>query len=271
MTQPWRLFVVEVCRLRRLSPTFLRVSVTGPELDAFADNGFDQRFKLVFPLPGRGLADLPSGPDWYQRWRALPDGRRNPIRTYTVRQVRRAAREVDVDMVCHGTDSGPAARWAATARPGTRLGLIGPDAGYPGEHGGVEFRPPIATGAVLLAGDETAVPAVMAILERMPRTLAGEALLEVPHPADALTAAAPPPVRVSWLPRSGAPPGSRLAPAVTAAAGRMPEPGLYAWLAGEAGVVRALRRHLVTDRGLDRGSVTFMGYWRRGHAEGEEQ
>jgi NADPH-dependent ferric siderophore reductase len=41
-------------------------------------------------------------------------------------------------------------------------------------------------------------------------------------------------------------------------------PALYAWLAGEAGVIRQLRRHLVAGRGLDRGSVAFMGYWRQG-------
>jgi NADPH-dependent ferric siderophore reductase len=43
---------------------------------------------------------------------------------------------------------------------------------------------------------------------------------------------------------------------------------VYAWLAGEAAVIRGLRRHLVTQRGMDRRSVAFMGYWRRGHTEG---
>ena len=43
---------------------------------------------------------------------------------------------------------------------------------------------------------------------------------------------------------------------------------LYAWLAGEAGVIRTLRRHLVAERGLDRRAVAFMGYWRLGHADG---
>jgi len=40
--------------------------------------------------------------------------------------------------------------------------------------------------------------------------------------------------------------------------------GVYAWLAGEAGVVKGLRRHLVQERGVDRRSVAFMGYWRDG-------
>jgi NADPH-dependent ferric siderophore reductase len=287
---PWRLFVVEVRRRERLSPSFLRLTVTGPDLDAFADNGYDQRFKLVLPVAGRGLADLPAGPDWHARWRALPDERRNPIRTYTVRAVRREAREVDVDIVCHhGT--GPAAQWSERARPGDQLGLIGPDAGYPGDHGGVDFRPPAEVETLLLAGDETAVPAICAILERLPEDARGEALLEVPDPADTLAVPAPAGVRVSWLPRDGAAHGSRLIPAVQAAVADRPatpaplddvdvdqellwevpstigSAELYAWLAGEAGVIRTLRRQLVADRGLDRRAVAFMGYWRLGRSE----
>jgi NADPH-dependent ferric siderophore reductase len=293
VTAPWRLFAVEVRRIGRLSPSFRRVTFTGPDLDAFADNGYDQRIKLVLPLPGHGLADLPTGPDWYAQWRRLPNERRNPIRTYTVREVRRRVREVDVDIVCHSGGCGPAARWAETVRPGDSLAIVGPDAGYRGDHGGVEFRLPPETGEVLLAGDETAVPAVAAVLERLPRHLGGEVLLEVPYPEDVLVVDGPPRLRVSWLPRSGEAHGSRLVPAVRTAAGRLlaaaapdrdideidvdegilwevpddPPSGLYAWLAGEAGVIRTLRRHLVADRGLDRRSVAFMGYWRLGRSE----
>jgi NADPH-dependent ferric siderophore reductase len=291
---PWRLFAVEVRRVRPLSRSFLRVTFTGEDLDAFADNGYDQRFKLVFPVPGHGLAHLPAGPDWYQRWRALPDELRPPIRTYTVRYVRPADREVDVDVVRHPDGHGPAARWAESARPGDRLGMVGPDARYPGGHGGAEFRSPPPGTPVLIAGDETAVPAVAAILERLPEHSAGDVLLEIPYPDDVLAVAAPPGLRISWLPRSGDPYGSRLVPAVRAAAARLLPAGgppaalddidvdaqilwevpeqtsasIYAWLAGEAGVIKALRRHLVTERGLNRGCVAFMGYWRLGRSEG---
>ncbi len=70
-------------------PSFVRVTFTGPDLDRFADNGYDQRIKLALPLPGQAGVLLPQGPDWYARWRALPDHQRNPIRTYTVRAVGR--------------------------------------------------------------------------------------------------------------------------------------------------------------------------------------
>ena len=289
---PWRLFTAEVRAVRRLSPSFLRVTFTGPDLHRFADNGYDQRIKLAFPLPGERSVRLPDGPDWYARLRALPGHLRNPVRTYTAREVRRDLAEVDVDLVLHG-DVGPATRWARGAPPGDEVGILGPDAGYGGEHGGVEFRPPPSAPPLLLAGDETAVPAICAILARLPADTRGRALLEVPGSADVLPVVAPPGVEVGWLPRGTGAHGSRLVPAVAAAAeallsGQVADRSapltevdvdreilwevpaaavaapLYAWLAGEAGVIRILRRHLVTRRGLDRGAVAFMGYWRLG-------
>ncbi|ASW55361.1 siderophore-interacting protein [Plantactinospora sp. KBS50] len=311
---PWRVFDIEVRALRRLSPSFLRVTFTGAELDRFADNGFDQRIKLALPTPDRPVGCLPAGADWYRQWRDLPDDQRSPIRTYTVRAVRQAAQEVDVDLVLHG-DGGPATRWARQARVGDRVALVGPDAGHPGPHGGLEFQPP-AGGRLLIAGDETAAPAICGILERLPADARGHALIEVPEPADTLPVTAPAGMSVAWLARAGREHGERLVPAVTElAAALLPAPAgsgvagsapagsgvagpggagrsgpalaevdvdqeilwevpdaagpapLYAWLAGEAGVIRTLRRHLVADRGLDRGAVAFMGYWRLGRAE----
>ncbi|AVT30669.1 NADPH-dependent ferric siderophore reductase [Plantactinospora sp. BC1] len=299
LVAPWRLFPAEVVRLHRLSPSFLRVTFTGDDFDTFADPGYDQRIKLVFPVPEHGFRHLPQGTDWYQRWRALPTELRNPFRTYTTRAVRREAREVDVDIVLHPDGGpygahGPAARWAFDAAPGDRIVIMGPDHGYLGDHGGREFQPALASRTLLLVGDETAVPAIAAIVERLPAHSRGEVLLEVPEPADVLDLPAPPLVTVSWLPRSGAAHGSLLVPAVRAAAERLlptdrPAPrdasdeavddelwevpvglsdgGHYAWLAGESGVIRTLRRYLVSERGLDRESVAFMGYWRLGKAD----
>ncbi|WP_434740351.1 siderophore-interacting protein [Micromonospora sp. SH-82] len=289
---PWRMFAVEVRAMRRLSPSFVRVTFTGPDLDRFADNGYDQRIKLAFPLPGQRGVALPTGPDWYTHWRELPEHRRNPLRTYTVRAARPLLGEIDVDLVLHG-DGGPATRWVRRARLGDELTICGPDAGYEGNHGGIEFRAP-STGQILLAGDETAVPAVSSILERLPLDTRGRVVLEVPDAGDALSLLTPPGVEVTWLARGADPHGSRLVPAVREVAGQLlsapartvdapqivdvdvdteilwevpasaaPVP-LYAWLAGEAGVIRTLRRHLVSDCGMDRHAVAFMGYWRLG-------
>ncbi|MGH8882589.1 MAG: siderophore-interacting protein, partial [Stackebrandtia sp.] len=127
---PWRLFSVSVRRIRRLSPTFLRVTFTGDDLDRFADNGFDVRVKLVLPAPECGFDKLPTGDDWFSRLRALPAPQQCPIRTYTVRAVRHADREVDVDIVMHPdgpSGSGPVARWARRTEIGDEIVLMGPN------------------------------------------------------------------------------------------------------------------------------------------------
>src|SRR5215207_4804985 len=261
---PYRLFRVVVHASQRLSHTFLRLTFTGPELDRFADNGFDQRVVLALPLPEIGYAHLPSWDSWHAAWRNLPDAHRNPLRTYTVRSVRRHVADVDVDVVLH--PHGKASRWAETAQPGDEAALLGPDNAFAGEQGGVEFRPPAECGALLLAGDETAVPAIAAILERLPSDATGEALMEVPHPDDALELRAPIGMRTRWMTRHGV--GGALVAAARSAADRLlaadglPAPRKpYAWAAGEATMVRAIRHHLVSERRLSRSAVSPRDYW----------
>lgn len=296
----WRLFDVEVNAVTRLSASFVRLTLTGPDLDDFADNGLDQRFKLVLPDGHGSYEALPREPDWYATWRRLPDDRRNPIRTYTVRAVRSRLREIDVDLVLHG-DGGPASRFASRATVGDRLVVLGPNRRYGDAHGGLEFRPPAGhVGPTLLVGDATAVPAVLSVLGALPADASGEVVLEVPDPDDigvGAGVAVPTGVRVTWLVRRRHAP-SGLPHAVDAAlgridrssagsAGRLGEPasvllepeldelvwdvpedaragGLYAWIAGESALVTGLRRHLVRDLGVARRSVAFMGYWREG-------
>ncbi len=291
----FRAFRASVGAVRRLSPGFLRVTFTGEELAGFGTAGLDQRVKVVLPLPETGYDAFPAGEDWYGEWRLLPERLRNPIRTYTIRAVRQELREVDIDFALHG-DGGPASRWARHARVGDPMLLVGPDDLSTGRALGIDWRPGDVD-TVLLAGDETAAPAICAILESLPAEARGCALIEVPTPEDALAVEAPAGVDVRWLPRAaGAAHGSRLVPSVRDAAarimisrsggaavvadvdvdrellwdvpeGRSLDGGIYAWLAGEASAIKALRRYLVGEAGLDRRRVAFMGYWRLGRAE----
>lgn len=302
-TSPFHLHTVRVSRITDLSPSFRRFTLTGERLHAFADNGFDQRIKLILPLDDHGLSTMPMADDWYSAWRELPDAHRNPIRTYTVRAVRASLREIDVDVVVHAVD-GPASLWAENAVVGDELIVLGPNAHHDGVHGGVDFLPPPHTRRILLAGDETALPAIAAILERLPPTASGHAIVEVPHRDDAGCMPSHPGFTVEVLARHGRTQGELLIPAVEAVAPvllRSNRPSsveplelvdvdvdrdllwevpsddhggparqttlLYAWLAGEAGVIKTLRRHLVSELGIDRASVAFMGYWRLGRAE----
>ncbi|WP_336629183.1 MULTISPECIES: siderophore-interacting protein [unclassified Microbacterium] len=296
---PYRTYRTTVAHRTQLSPNFLRVTLTGPDLVHFGTAGLDQRIKLILPLPDGSFTDVGQFDEtvgmmeWYRRWRELPDETRNPIRTYTIRAVRPEVREIDVDFVLHGTE-GPASAWASAAAPGAPLVVIGPDA-RADETGGLEWNPGDA-GSVLIAGDETAVPAICTIVESLPAHVTGSVYIEVPTEADALPLAAPEGVAIRWLARGSAAHGLRLSAAVhawgeTRAAEDEPaattgtelaDPSedevlwevpdaavgsCYAWLAGEASTITALRRHLVRDLGIDRRSVAFMGYWRRGRAE----
>jgi NADPH-dependent ferric siderophore reductase len=296
----YRPFAVAVSGIRRLSDTFTRVTFTGVDLHDFGTVGLDQRVKVILPLPEVGISPLPDDESWYQAWRDLPDTHRNPIRTYTVRAVRPAAREIDIDFVAHG-EAGPASRWVTHAEIGDELTIVGPNALGENPHSGVEWHPGDAR-SVLLAGDETAAPAICAILAALPRDARGCAFIEVPHEADAMDTGAPDGVQVTWLARAKTAHqhGSALEAAVrnwtarsvtmagagpALAAGQLadvdiehdilwevPEEthrgaDLYAWLAGEAGVIKTLRRFLVSETGIDRSQVAFMGYWRAGRAE----
>lgn len=301
-TRPLLLEEVEVASVERLSPSFTRVELASP---AFAelglpDRSYDQRFKVLFPADsGRLPAVADVGDDWYAAWLALPEDERGHLRTYTARAVRGsgAATRLVVDFVVHEGATGPAGRWAERARPGDRIVVLAPRRGH--DFGGIEFVPGDAE-RVLLVGDETAVPAIASILEHLDVEAQGAVFLEVPVAADRLTLRAPEGVEITWLPRSGAPRGAALHAAVVnhfgasatvsledpvgvdldvwetpmysssgaalAGTGEGVHRELYAWIAGEAKVVTALRRALVDEVGLDRSQVAFMGYWRDGVA-----
>ncbi|MBM7806372.1 NADPH-dependent ferric siderophore reductase [Geodermatophilus bullaregiensis] len=297
----WLFFDTVVARVRRLGPSAVRITLTGPRLGDFGVAGDDQRVKLVLAPDPTVLAELQAaGGEWYPAYRALAEERRPVLRTYTVRAARPGQAEVDLDVVLHGAGeghAGPAATWAASARPGDPMVLMGPDRPGRGRAWGVEWAPPATATCLLLAGDETAVPAVSAVLEGLPPVPGRRvvAVLEVPEPDDAQDLVVPEGVTVHWLSRRGRARGELVVPAVRAAlvdlglaAAPAPAPedvdldtgllwevpedpgaatGCYAWLAGEAGVVKRLRRHLVGDLGVDRRAVAFMGYWREGVAE----
>lgn len=273
---PFEFFELHVVRTRRVTPSMVRITLGGDPLQDFASGGRDQRLKVFLPHPGQDAPVVPvgAGTDWFPAWQALDPAVRGLMRSYTVREQRRSPDEVDIDFALHGpagatgeaAAGGHAARWAVTARPGDRITLLGP---VVAENAAVDFRPPPATDWVLLSGDETALPAVAGILEWLPAGMPARVWLEVPHAADVQALPTAADADITWLVRDDAPHGSsRTDVAVEALRTASLPPGTpYAWIAGEAGTVKALRRHLVGERGFDRKAVKFTGYWRRGASE----
>ncbi|GHD99279.1 siderophore-interacting protein [Streptomyces alanosinicus] len=270
---PFRFFSLQVVRTRRLGPSLLRVTFDGADLRAFHSDGCDQSLSLFLPHPGQPepVVPLDLGDGWWQAWRELPDDIRAVMRSYTLRALRRDAlghtSEIDIDFALHGvepgapTPAGPASRWASRATAGDRVLLLGPAVA---DNRAIRFRPPEDTGLVVLWGDETAVPAATAILESLPSGTRVHAWLEVPHAGDIQDVRTDADAEITWLVRhDGAPMAVDAVRAARPPLGERP----YVWLAGESGQMKALRRHFVGERGVDRRRVTFVGYWRQGLTE----
>ncbi|MFI8169446.1 siderophore-interacting protein [Streptomyces sp. NPDC085931] len=270
---PFRFFSLQVARTRRLGPSLVRVTFTGPDLHAFHSDGRDQSLSLFLPHPGQPepVVPLELGDGWWQGWRELPDDVRAVMRSYTLRALRRDPDEIDVDFALHGIEpdahvqAGPASRWAARAAAGDRVLLLGPAVA---DNRAIRFRPPGDTDLVVVWGDETAVPAASAIVESLPAGTRARVWLEVPHAGDIQDLVTEADAEITWLVREheGAD-GSPLALDALRAAELPPAERPYVWIAGESGCVKELRRHFVRERGIDRRRVTFVGYWRRGVTE----
>lgn len=238
-----------VVRTTRLSPTMVRV-VFG-DLTAFAPNGFtDAYVKLIFPR-----APYPQPLDLDRIRQEWPVDQWPVVRTYTVRAFDPAAHELTVDFVVHGS-TGVAGPWAASARPGDTLFVRGPGGAY---------APDPAADWHLLAGDESALPAIAATLEALPADACGHAVIEVPGPESRVSLVAPAGVAVSWLHSGYRAVGERLVEVVRGI--ELPLADVQAFVHGEAGWVAQLRRLLRVDRQLPARRLSISGYWRLGNDE----
>jgi NADPH-dependent ferric siderophore reductase len=167
--------------------------------------------------------------------------------------------EIDIDFVLHGDGgdaghAGPAAAWAAAAAPGERLGMLGPQ--------NTRLREPDAHDWKLVVGDESALPAIGALLESLGAHERALVFVEVQDAAEEQELASPGQVDVRWLHRGGVAAGASRVLVDAVRAADLPDGPVFAWLAGEASNVRELRRHLVGEHGIARRAVSFTGYWR---------
>lgn len=244
--------VLTVTAVADVTPSVRRVVLAGTA-DAVAAGG--PTVNLLVPRVGDAAPRWPSvARDGRIVWPLGAHG--VSLRSYTARRQDPAAGELEIDFVLHG--DGPAAAWATAAGPGDLLGVAG--AGDLGD------RP---AGWLLLAGDETSLPAISRILAAAPDTTSGVALLEVAGPQEEQPLPAPAGVEVRWLHRGSIPPGeSTLLADAVAALDRPAGDDVFAWVAAESGAVRTIRADLRGRWGLGRAQHHAIGYWRLGRAMG---
>ena len=237
--------VVEVQETEILSPGLIRIVFAGEGLHGFSAGEFtDEYVKLQFPPPGASYGP-PFDPAEVRS--TLPREQWSRTRSYTVRDWDPETNRLTVDFVVHG-DDGVAGPWARATRPGDLLQLTGPGGAY---------RPDPTAGAHLLAGDESALPAIAVALEHMPEEAEVAAVLQVPSRAHEIALPAVPGLALTWLH------GNHPETVLDAVRGLALTTPVQAFVHGEAEMVRAVRRHLLVERGVSQEMLSASGYWKR--------
>ena len=243
--------MLQVLRVQTLTPHLIRVTFTGDDLDDFESASFDDHIKVFFPAPGTDQLGLPTmGPEGL----IFPGGERPVMRYFTPRRFDRATREFDIEFAVH--EAGPAASWALQAKPGQTLGIGGP-------RGSLVI--PAGFDWHLLIGDETALPAIARRLEELPAAARVTAIIEVADPSARMEFVTHTDLHAVWCYRSQS--GARGAAMLEAIRETdLPHGEGYVWAAGESASMRAVRQHLVAERGIDKKRIRAAAYWRQGDA-----
>ena len=255
----------KVVRREELTSHMFRVVLGGSGFGTFTPSKFtDSYVKLVFVGDDVDMASLPQ-PLTLDSFADLPPAKQPVVRTLTVRRADPAAREIAIDVVVHG-EHGAAGLWAATAEPGQPVYLMGPSGAY---------APDPAADWHLLAGDETALPAISVALEALPANAIGQAFIEIAGPEDEIPLTAPQGVRIDWIYRGGRADligedrAGDFAPLIEAVKSAPWLPGqVHAFVHGEAqAVMHNLRPYIRKYREVDAKWASISGYWRRGRTE----
>jgi len=247
--------VAEVLGSERVTPQVIRMTLGGPGLEGFAAGPFtDHYVKLHLPPAGAGY----EPPFELERIKAeLPRELWPRVRTYSVREWDPERRELTIDFVDHGGD-GIAGPWAAAARPGDAVQMIGPGGAYSPDPG-ADWH--------LLVGDECVLPAIAAALARIPTGAPVVVIAAVDGPEEEQPLVTRGDLELLWIHRDA---GAELDPdpLVEAVRGLSFRPGrVHAFVHGEAGAVRGIRRHLLLERAVPAADTSISGYWKRRRTE----
>jgi len=241
---------LKVLRKQQLTPHMIRIVAGGDGISAFQPNDFtDAYVKVLFPQPE---VSYPEPFDMGVIRAEFPREQWPRMRTYTVRYF--DGNELTLDFVHHG-DEGLAGPWAQRAEVGDELLLTGPGGAY---------RPGPEADWHLLVGDEAALPAIALSLETMPADVPAHVFIEVADAAEEQPLDTKADARIRWVHRAA---GESLVDAVRSL--EFPAGTVQAFVHGEAGFVKELRRFLLDERGVRRDLLSISGYWRRGKNDEE--
>jgi NADPH-dependent ferric siderophore reductase len=239
-----------VTQVEQLTPHMVRVVVGGEGLARLRVGEYtDHYVKVLLAPPG---VSHPEPFDLAAIRETMPRESWPVVRTYTIRRWLPQVPELWVDFVVHG-DAGIAGPWAVRARAGDPFRFHGPGGGY---------APNPAADWHLLAGDESALPAIAAALEGMPAGARVKAFIEVSDQGEVQKLGTPGDAEITWLCRESRPVGEALVAAVRRL--EFPSGEVHAFVHGEANFVKELRAHLRRDRGVPLSQLSISGYWRRG-------
>jgi NADPH-dependent ferric siderophore reductase len=239
-----------VATTEQLTPTLVRVTLEGGDLGRLTmPDATDAYVNAAFRPAGATYGEVFDP----QEVRDTHPKDQQPVRRrYTVRAWDADRHRLTIDFVVHG-DEGVAGPWAAQARPGDVLVFTGPSGGY---------RPDPAADWHLFVGDESALPAVAASLEALPAGARAVVRLVCDGPDHEVALSSAAEVDLQWLHRSHGPEDADLlVGAVRDLAFLEGRP--FGFVHGEADEIRAVRHHLLHDRGLTRADLSCSPYWRR--------
>lgn len=236
-----------------VTPHMRRVRLAADDLARFESFG-GMHIRLLLPTSGVPAPVWPEqGPNGLPLW---PDETRKPVaRVYTIRSINAAEGHFDVDMVVH-EDGGPGSGWAMMAAPGMQVGVMGPLG-----------RPIPDAEWYLMGADETGIPAISRLLERLPHDARGTAIIEVANEAEYQQLPHHPSFEVHWISRNGVAAGNdrRLVEAICSVEWPIDQTG-FGWFAAEAGMAKIVRDYWRGEKGLDRKQTLVAGYWKMGSA-----
>lgn len=243
----------EVIERIQLSKTMVRVVMGGDGLADYVNTDQTDQYVNALFVPDGAPYSAPFDPE------ALADvapEHRPKGRRYTIRSWDPDTRTVAIDFVVHG-DVGYAGMWAANAQPGDVLQMVGPHGGY---------APNANATAHLYVGDESALPAIAASLERVAPGARAVVVGIVDDEDCEIELTSPGELTVAWIHRHRG--GDTIEQTLALVDGfDLDWAGVDVFVHGEAAEIRAVRKHLLAAYGVERQGTSISPYWRRGETD----